>query len=90
MESLKKSLDELAKAKLKPGEEEALTQEKEITIAKSASYQFTVTGTAADTTVETATDVVSITAVDPSKVVALSVTATVDKPTVYVLPAVVK
>lgn len=29
MESLKKSLDELAKAKLKPGEEEALTQEKE-------------------------------------------------------------
>lgn len=69
---------------------ETVTHEKEITIAQSASYQFTVTGTAADTTVETATDVVSITAVDPSKVVALSVTATVDKPTVYVLPAVVK
>ena len=68
-----------------------ITQEKEITIDKSASYQFTVTGTdAAGNTVETATDRVAITAVDPAKAVSLSVTAEVDKPIVYSLPAVVK
>lgn len=69
---------------------ETLTQEKEITIAKSASYQFTVTGTSSGNTVETATDVVAITAVDPAKAVALSVAVQVDKPTVYSLPSVVK
>ena len=69
---------------------ETLTQEKEITIAKSATYQFTVTGASSGNTVETATDVVSVTAVDPEKAVALSVAVQVDKPTVYSLPAVVK
>jgi len=68
-----------------------ITQEKEITIAKSASYQFTVTGTdASGNTVETATDRIAITAVDPAKVVSLAVKAEVDKPIVYSLPAVVK
>ena len=69
---------------------ETITQEKEITIAKSATYQFTVTGSASGSTVETATDVVAITAVDPDKVVALTVEAVADKPTVYILPSVVK
>lgn len=68
-----------------------LVQEKEIAISKSASYQFTVTGTdASGNTVETATDHVSITAVDPAKAISLVVTAEVDKPIVYSLPAVVK
>lgn len=68
-----------------------VTQEKEITIAKSASYQFTVTGTdASGNTVETATDRIAITAVDPSKIVKLAVSAKVDKPIIYMLPDVVK
>ena len=68
-----------------------VTQEKEITIAQSASYQFTVTGTdAAGNSVETATDRISITAVDPTKVVKLSVAAQVNKPIIYMLPDVVK
>ena len=70
---------------------ETITQEKEITIAKSASYQFTVTGTdASGATVETATDAVAVTAVDPDKVVRLAVSAQVDQPVVYLLPHVVK
>lgn len=67
-----------------------VTQEKEITIAQSASYQFTVTGTdASGTTIETATDRITVTAVDPTKAASLSVFAVVDKPTVYILPDVV-
>ncbi|MDD6051808.1 MAG: hypothetical protein PUC00_11170, partial [Clostridiales bacterium] len=68
----------------------SITQEKEVTISKSVSYQFTVTGDASGATVETATDPVSITAVDPGKAVALTVTAEADKPTIYILPDVVK
>jgi len=68
-----------------------LTQEKEILISKSTSYQFTVTGTSSKgSTIETATDRVTITAVDPDKVVTLVVSAEVDKPIVYILPDVVK
>ena len=68
-----------------------LTQEKEILISKSTSYQFTITGTnSSGSTIETATDRVTITAVDPEKVVSLVVTAEVDKPIVYILPDVVK
>ena len=69
---------------------ETVTQEKEVTISKSVSYQFTVTGTASGSTVEAATGVVAITAVDPDKVIDLDVFAEVDKPTLYVLPTVVK
>lgn len=68
----------------------SITEVKEITIAKSASYQFSVTGDASGATVETATDPVSITAVDPGKAVSLTVTAEADKPTIYILPDVVK
>ena len=67
-----------------------VTQEKEILISKSASYQFNITGTAGNSTIETATDRVTITAVDPDKVVTLLVSAEVDKPIVYILPDVVK
>lgn len=69
---------------------ETITQEKEITISKSASYQFTVTGSASGNTIETATDRITVTAVDPSKAVALAVSAEVDKPIIYILPDVVK
>lgn len=68
-----------------------VTQEKEILITKNASYQFNITGTASNgSTIETATDRVAITAVDPDKVVTLLVSAQVDKPIVYILPDVVK
>ena len=69
---------------------ETLTQEKEITISKSASYQFTVTGASSGNTIETATDPLTVTMVDPDKAVGLIVTAQVDEPVVYVLPTVVK
>ncbi len=70
---------------------ETITQEKEITIAQSASYQFTVTGTdAAGSTVETATDRLAITAVDPAKALNLNVSVTADKTVIYLLPSVVK
>lgn len=69
---------------------ETITQEKEITIAKSASYQFTVNGSSSGNTIETATDRVTVTAVDASKTVSLAVTAEADKPIIYILPDVVK
>ena len=69
---------------------ETITQEKEITIAKSASYQFTVTGASSGNTIETATDPLTVTMVDPGKAVALVVKADVNQPIVYVLPTVVK
>ncbi len=70
---------------------ETITQEKEITIAQSASYQFTVTGAdASGNTIETATDRITVTAVDPTKTVQLAVSAQVDKSVIYILPDVVK
>ena len=69
---------------------ETVTQEKEISIAQSASYQFTVTGSdPSGATVSISTDVVTVTAVDPAKTVALDVSAQVDTPTIYILPDVV-
>ena len=69
---------------------ETLTQEKEITISKSMSYQFTVTGASSGNTIETATEPLTVTMVDPDKAVGLAVTADVNQPVVYVLPSVVK
>nr|MBR4281075.1 hypothetical protein [Clostridia bacterium] len=69
---------------------ETITQEKEITIAKSASFQFTVTGSASGDSIETATDRITVTAVDPAQAVTLAVAAEVDKPVIYLLPDVVK
>ncbi|MGN0794772.1 MAG: hypothetical protein ACI4MG_09920 [Aristaeellaceae bacterium] len=62
----------------------SLKQEKELTITQSCDLLFTVSGsTAAGDTVETATEIVSIIAVDPSSEVALAVNATVDTNTIY-------
>lgn len=68
-----------------------VTLEKEITISETTDYQFVIRG--ADTAgneVETATDRVSITAVDPSQVANLQVELTVDRETIYTLPGIVK
>ncbi|MBQ8200813.1 MAG: hypothetical protein IJZ74_03490 [Clostridia bacterium] len=68
-----------------------VTQEKEITISKSAEYQFTVSGTnASGETIETATGRVAVTAVDQTKAVSLQVDAVADKTTIYMLPGIVK
>lgn len=70
---------------------ETLTQEKELTIAQSGEYQFTVTGAdSSGTQIETATDRISVIAVDPAKEVGLSVVAEADKSTIYMLPGIVK
>jgi len=70
---------------------ETVTLEKDVTIAQTADYQFTVSGQdASGSAVETATDRVSITAVDPAQKIILNVEATADKETIYVLPGVVK
>ncbi len=69
---------------------ETVTQEKEITISGSASYQFTVAGAdASGKTIETATDRITVTAVDPAMAANLTVQAEADKPTIYTLPDVV-
>ena len=68
-----------------------VTLEKDITITDSADYQFTVTGQdASGENVETATDRVSVKAVDPAKQVVLQVEASADRETVYTLPGTVK
>lgn len=68
-----------------------VTLEKDIVIANTADYQFTVKGQdATGTDVETATERVTITAVDPSQVVVLAVEATADREVVYQLPGTVK
>lgn len=70
---------------------QTVTLEKDITITDSADYQFTVTGQdASGENVETATDRVSVTAVDPAKQVVLQVEASADRETVYTLPGTVK
>lgn len=68
-----------------------VTLEKEITISQTADYQFTVTGqdTSGDS-VETATERVSLTALDPSEAIVLTVEAVADRETVYTLPGTVK
>ena len=70
---------------------QTVTLEKDITITDSEDYQFTVTGQdASGESVETATDRVSVTAVDPAKQVVLQVEAAADRETVYTLPGTVK
>lgn len=68
-----------------------LTLEKDITIAQTADYQFTVKGQdTSGAAAETATERVSVTAVDPSQVIVLNVNATADREVVYQLPGIVK
>ena len=69
----------------------SLTQEKEITILRTGDYLFSVSGAnASGSAVQTATEMVHVIAVDPEKAVSLSVTAEADKPTIYMLPGIVK
>ena len=70
---------------------ETLTQEKALTITATADHIFTVSGTnASGDVISTATEMVHVTAVDPDKAVSLTVTAEADKPTIYMLPGIVK
>lgn len=69
----------------------SLTQEKEITITQTGDYLFSISGAnASGEAVQTATEMVHVIAVDPEKAVSLSVTAEADKPTIYMLPGIVK
>ena len=70
---------------------ESVTLEKEISIAGSSDYQFTVQGQdTAGNEVETASDRVSITAIEPNQVVNLTVEAEADRLVVYQIPATVR
>ena len=68
-----------------------VTLEKEITITGTADHIFLISGTnAAGDVIETATEYVSITEVDPGKVVTLSVVTEADRGTIYTRPGIVK
>ena len=70
---------------------QTLTQEKELTISQNCDLQFTVSGTSASgDTVETATDRISLVAVDPANEVSLTVLAEADHTTIYMLPGIVR
>ena len=70
---------------------EKLTLTKEVEINQTTDYQFTVTGEDADgLTVEAATSRVTLTAVDPTQIIGLTVTASADRDTVYTIPGTVK
>lgn len=68
-----------------------LTLEKEITLTETTDYQFTIT--AIDNTgteVSLATDMLTVTAVDPNNIVHLNVIAAADRTEVYSDPGVVR
>lgn len=70
---------------------ETVTLEKELTITGTADHIFTVTGTnASGDVIQTATEYVSIIAVDPARAVTLAVTAEADRSTIYTKPGIVK
>lgn len=70
---------------------QTVTLEKDVAIAQTVDYQFTVKGAdATGSAVETASDRVTVTAVDPSQVILLNVEATADTEVVYTLPGTVK
>ena len=68
-----------------------VTQEKDITISGTTDYLFTVSGTdASGSAVETATEKVSVQAMDPAQQVKLTLSASADREVVYELPGTVK
>ena len=70
---------------------QTVTMEKDVPIAETVDYQFTVKGEdATGTPVDTATERVTVTAVDPSQVVVLTVEASAQPEVVYTLPGTVK
>lgn len=70
---------------------QTVTLEKDVPIAESTDYQFTVKGEdVSGNPVETASERVSVTAIDPSQVVLLTVEAAAEPEVVYTLPGTVK
>lgn len=70
---------------------ETVKLEKTISIAATQDYQFTITAQDPDgNTVETASDRLTLTAVDPSQKIALVVNAAADQETVYEIPGDVR
>jgi len=70
---------------------QTVTLEKDVPIAETVDYQFTVKGEdATGNAVETASERITVTAVDPSQVVVLNVEASAQPETVYTLPGTVK
>lgn len=70
---------------------ESVTLEKEISISSTAGYQFTVSGQdSAGNDIETASERVTVTAIEPNQVVNLSVEAEADRLVVYQIPATVR
>ena len=69
---------------------ESSTLEKTISIDRTIDYQFLISATdTAGSTIETATDRVTVTAIEPSQVLNLTANAKVDHEMVYALPATV-
>ncbi len=67
-----------------------ITLEKDVPVTETVDYQFTIKGEDADgNAVETATDRLSVTAVDPNQVVVLNVEAAANTDVVYTLPGTV-
>ena len=70
---------------------ESVTLEKELTIDENHEYQFAVSAkSTSGVDVETATDTLKVTAIDPAEVLDLSVRAEADRDTVYELPGTVR
>ncbi len=69
----------------------SVTLEKEVTVVDTVDYQLVIRGTdTAGDEIETATERVTITAVEPSQVPNLQVELSVDRDTIYTLPGIVK
>ena len=70
---------------------ESLTLEKAVPIDRTADYQFIITAVdTAGSSVEVASDRVSVTAIEPGQVVSLDVNLTADRDVVYILPSTVR
>ncbi len=70
---------------------ETVTLEKELSIDETRDYQFSVSAkSTSGVDVETATDSLKLTAIDPAEVLDLTVRAEADRDTVYELPGTVR
>ena len=69
---------------------ETVTLEQDLAITETTDYQFTVTAQdASGAEVQTTTERVTVTAIEPSQVVSLSVEARADREVIYELPGIV-
>lgn len=68
-----------------------VTLERDITIVDTASYQFVIHATqASGGDIETATELLTVKAVEPSDLIRLSVEASADHDVIYTMPGIVK